>query len=522
MTQRFDSYYNVYENFGYDSEDRLISTNYGNIDYDSKGNIISKEKIGSFYYEDSNNPYALSRIETNERASIPSVTQHIDYYSFSRPKKITESYYTTEFEYDGEYNLRQMTASNITNHKTLKREYLGDCYELDSFNGSAYHEKLYLGGNYYNAEVVLFKNVSTDNKKFLNLTRDMLGSVLDVYYNRTSLLTAHYDAWGYLTRYNIKDSFRNDLFPFISRGFTGHEYLNLHNIVNMNARLYDPVLGRFFSPDPKLQDPEYDANFNRYSYAYNNPFKYRDPNGELFLAIFSTIFDLFKNVFTHGINFKRYDMSITSNAWKLEFSRFNGSFWQILNKNTWGRFNTLAGITVGQCYNIIGKVDGITELDGMLALSGCTGGLDTSKAVTIGHVSMGPEGYVADWRDNLFVHEYGHYIQSQQLGPFFMCTVGIPSLLSASFISSVSGINHRLRWFETNASRQGANHFAKKYGPGSNHLKKFDGKYFDINFFTSGNMTNQENRYTNPRPYNHGQSYFPISGAKSTFWDFVF
>ena len=39
------------------------------------------------------------------------------------------------------------------------------------------------------------------------------------------------------------------------RGFTGHEHYDRFGIINMNARLYDPVLGRFFSPDPQVQNP---------------------------------------------------------------------------------------------------------------------------------------------------------------------------------------------------------------------------------------------------------------------------
>ena len=39
------------------------------------------------------------------------------------------------------------------------------------------------------------------------------------------------------------------------RGFTGHEHYDRFGIINMNARHYDPVLGRFFSPDPQVQNP---------------------------------------------------------------------------------------------------------------------------------------------------------------------------------------------------------------------------------------------------------------------------
>lgn len=34
-----------------------------------------------------------------------------------------------------------------------------------------------------------------------------------------------------------------------ARGFTGHEHYADMNIINMNGRLYDPVIARFFSPD---------------------------------------------------------------------------------------------------------------------------------------------------------------------------------------------------------------------------------------------------------------------------------
>ena len=51
---------------------------------------------------------------------------------------------------------------------------------------------------------------------------------------------------------------------------------------NANARLYDPVIGRFFSPDPFVQAPDFTQNFNRYSYCMNNPVMYSDPTGEIF------------------------------------------------------------------------------------------------------------------------------------------------------------------------------------------------------------------------------------------------
>jgi RHS repeat-associated protein len=70
------------------------------------------------------------------------------------------------------------------------------------------------------------------------------------------------------------------------RGYTGHEHLDKFELINMGGRVYDPVLARFLSPDPFVQAPEYGQNYNRYSYAFNNPLKFTDPNGECAFLIF--------------------------------------------------------------------------------------------------------------------------------------------------------------------------------------------------------------------------------------------
>ena len=46
-----------------------------------------------------------------------------------------------------------------------------------------------------------------------------------------------------------------------------------------NLHIYDPQLGRFLSPDPYVQAPDFTQNYNRYSYVLNNPLKYTDPTG---------------------------------------------------------------------------------------------------------------------------------------------------------------------------------------------------------------------------------------------------
>jgi RHS repeat-associated protein len=91
-----------------------------------------------------------------------------------------------------------------------------------------------------------------------------------------------YDAWGRLRNPANHAVYAPESEPtlFLNRGYTGHEHLPLFGVINMNARLYDPAVGRFLSPDPFVQADDFTQSYNRYSYAINNPLKYTDPSGE--------------------------------------------------------------------------------------------------------------------------------------------------------------------------------------------------------------------------------------------------
>ena len=93
----------------------------------------------------------------------------------------------------------------------------------------------------------------------------------------------HCDTWAYAL--NIAD-----FNAWHARGFTAHEHLDIFEMINMDGRMYDPVLGRFLSPDPYVQAPDFTQNFNRYSYCLNNPLVYVDEDGEAIFTILSLIF----------------------------------------------------------------------------------------------------------------------------------------------------------------------------------------------------------------------------------------
>ena len=92
-----------------------------------------------------------------------------------------------------------------------------------------------------------------------------------------------YDPWGRLRNPETHELYAPGTEPelMLGRGYTGHEHLTWFGLINMNARLYDPLIGRFLSPDPFVQMPDFTQNFNRYSYCLNNPLVYVDESGEL-------------------------------------------------------------------------------------------------------------------------------------------------------------------------------------------------------------------------------------------------
>jgi RHS repeat-associated protein len=62
-------------------------------------------------------------------------------------------------------------------------------------------------------------------------------------------------------------------------GYTGHVVDAATGLNYMQQRYYDPGIGRFLSVDPVTANPNTGANFNRYAYVPNSPYKFKDPDG---------------------------------------------------------------------------------------------------------------------------------------------------------------------------------------------------------------------------------------------------
>jgi len=71
-------------------------------------------------------------------------------------------------------------------------------------------------------------------------------------------------------------------------GYTGHVQDAATGLTYMQQRYYDPRIGRFVTVDPVSARPEGD-NFNRYNYAFNNPYRFTDPDGREGAAVTAKI-----------------------------------------------------------------------------------------------------------------------------------------------------------------------------------------------------------------------------------------
>ena len=151
-----------------------------------------------------------------------------------------------------------------------------------------------------------------NNKQFYYVHKDHLGSphvITDE--NKEVQARYYYDVWGHRYFVNKENgnelSGQNDL-SWMQRGVTGHEHIKELDLINMNGRMFDPLLGRFLSPDPYVQSPDRTKNFNRYAYAMNNPLVFEDPNGEsITLAIAAIAGAYFGGVTTNNGNFNPLD-----------------------------------------------------------------------------------------------------------------------------------------------------------------------------------------------------------------------
>ena len=280
------------ETFTYDGVDRLTSVSYNGqrnliIKYANDGNILNKLDVGNYEY--GQKPHAVMSVN-NIRRIIPSATLSTEFNELGRIGRIDDGNSLTSVDFVYGPDMQRWKSTSYNNGVVEKTTFYDTDYDKVIDKNGNVTEFIYVDDNF----VMLRK----DNGTFLPyvVVKDNIGSIISIYAgDGTQVYSASYDAWG-------KQTVTMNKIGFI-RGYCGHEMLNDYQIINMNGRLYDPVLGRFLSPDNFVQTPDFSQNYNRYSYCLNNPLKYTDPSGEFWNLIIGAAIGGVFNWITHGCQF---------------------------------------------------------------------------------------------------------------------------------------------------------------------------------------------------------------------------
>lgn len=278
------------EDFTYDTMNRLTAWNISkdnisqasnSIDYNpTTGTITTKSDVGfTFGYgEENGKPHALTSL-SGKPDRIPNSAQTVTYTDFKKVKNISLGSKSLVLDYGVDEQRRKGVFKDGS--ATFTRYYSGNYEEEVDSSGKVKKIHYVSGGD---GLVGIYIN-DDGNNRFYSTYCDYQGSLL-VLTDMNGVVKERYayDPWG--NRRNPaswKDTETRTKF-IVDRGYTLHEHLDGFGLINMNGRVYDPLLGMFLSPDPYVQAPGNWLNYNRYGYCYGNPLSYTDPDGEFFFA----------------------------------------------------------------------------------------------------------------------------------------------------------------------------------------------------------------------------------------------
>lgn len=501
--------------YGYDSLNRLTTgisfdTNGGSIytgyGYSSNGNLTTLSPVGTVLYQDVDSPYlATALVPASGGGPVPLPKQTVAYNAYDRPTSISQNGITATLTYNGAEDRVKMAVVDSTGTvpaTLLTRYYIGGRYEIDiapagSGGGTVTTERFFLGGDAYSATVVYVKGAGGANYwQAYNIGRDYLGSITQVAMDSGTLVAEYsYEPWGRQRNPSTLAIYAAGSEPalFLGRGYTGHEYLPWFGLYNMNARLYDPLVGRFLAPDPFVQAPDFTQNFNRYSYCLNNPLKYKDPSGEFFGGtLFTAYLQLFaayarsvaslyvlpfdsekaKDMFQSA--WKDYGKKV-SNAYKIDIGQFqtdpNQSFLKragtLLLRFTWSLVPMSMGNTIAHIRNNFGDVDvnyhhGATVVNQRDDAYYRNPAFATRWGVTLGnYINAHNIGENLE-EDDIIQHELGHIPQSYLLGPLYLNVVALPSIVGQGLEDmNVGNHKHNSEWYEVWANQNSYNYYNK-------------------------------------------------------------
>lgn len=290
------------ESFTYDTQDRLRSwtdpTGTTGTTYENDGRIKANDLVGTYNYETSNRYRKKSATLSNRGNTFYTnrTPQTVVYDMFKNPITITEANRgKVNFEYNPSNSRSKSDVMTEAGTVAKTKYYSGiTAVEVIERPNQSLQFITYIAGSPYDASVALQKtytitgsSYTPSNQEYLYLHRDYQGTILAISGNGGVIKERRqYDPWGLLKKCyknNVEvnpATFNNVDFELLTdRGYTSHEHFFSVGIIHMNARIYDPILHTFLSPDALISDPSNPQHYNRYAYALNNPLMYVDYDG---------------------------------------------------------------------------------------------------------------------------------------------------------------------------------------------------------------------------------------------------
>lgn len=310
------------ETFTYDALDRMQTSQVTGLDlknfgYDNLGNITSKANVGTYTYPAANSarPHLISSITgtvaglTNPSFaydangnlqnglnrlyawSAANLPVSVDVLSNGTAASATLRH---EFLYGPDRQrtreiVRTMSGTSIG--AVQRTIYSADSIEkeIDAVAGTTkIRTYLPLGLGFteevFTGTAIAANAAGTPAERFYH--KDNLGSLVIVTdASQAVLQRMAYDPWGRRRQSNGLEvgwqylNAQSATNTINRRGYTDQEQLDDLSLVHLNGRVYDPMTGRFTSPDPTIPDPFDLQSLNRASYVRNSPMDKVDPTG---------------------------------------------------------------------------------------------------------------------------------------------------------------------------------------------------------------------------------------------------
>jgi RHS repeat-associated protein len=296
---RIDTVNGVTESYTYDAMERVTAhklsgasinatTHYG---YDARGNMTHKSDAGTMQYDSANRLLSLAKVgggnsqyqyDANGNQTQGNQTS-ASWNAFNKVASLYQNDHTSQMTYGAfkkriqQKEIRRDGSSHTTVYVNAGFEHL----TIQAANGQVTRQSthtFYAEGQPVAIHVRRVVGGAKTADQFRYLHRDPLDSIdtiTDANMNVQERLS--YGPFGQRRQANgqsLVTPTRNT-----TKGYTGHEHLDQVTLINMNARLYDPITTRFLSPDTLVPWPTHSQAHNRYIYVMNNPLKYNDPSG---------------------------------------------------------------------------------------------------------------------------------------------------------------------------------------------------------------------------------------------------